>query len=388
MEHLEDIKAALGEIRTAAAIIPDLSKRLDGLEIKMNRPNIGTDSPVETTEQREYRGAFENWIRNPRSTDARSQLEARAVTIGSGSAGGYAVPESLGAAIRQQLRSVSPMRQLATVISVSTSDHKELVDVGGTSSGWVGEGDARSETNTPNLQEVAPTFGTCYAYPKASEESLLDLKYDVSSWLIERVTEELAIQENAAFISGNGTKKPTGFLNGTPVSTGDEDSPARAFGTLQYIPSGVGGGFGTLSTTSPEHYPADVLWTAVYGLRAPYRSGAIWMMNSTTAGVIRKFKDADGRYLWTDSLVEGQSPILCGYPVAMAEDMPDIGSNTFPVAFGNFRRGYLIADSSEIRITIDDNITTPGQVKFYARKRVGGKLLDDDAIKLIKMAVS
>lgn len=389
MEHFDELKSALGEIKEAALILPDLSQRLDALEVRMSRPNIvGGAGMAETTEQREYRGAFENWLRNPRSTDARSQLEARAVSIGTTTAGGYAVPETLGATVHQKLRSMSPMRAVANVINVSSSDHKEIVDEGGTSSGWVGEGDTRSETDTMSIQEVAPTFGMVYAYPKATEESLLDIRYNVTSWLIDRVTEELSIQENAAFINGNGTKKPTGFLNGSPVSTGDEESPARAFGTLQYVPTGVAGGFGSLATTSPEHYPADVLWDTVYTLRAPYRAGAVWMMNSTTAGTIRKFKDADGRYLWTDSLVEGQAPLLCGYPVMMAEDMPDIGSNTFPVAFGNFRRGYVIADSMDLRITIDDNITTPGYVKFYARKRVGGKVLDDDAIKLIKMAAS
>jgi HK97 family phage major capsid protein len=387
MENFEQIQTALSEIKNAAGILPDMAKRLDEMEIRMNRPQFASDSG-ESTIQREYRGAFENWIRNPRSQDARSQLEARAVTIGTTTAGGYAVPEMLGNSIHQQLRDISPVRVAANVIGVSSSDHKEIVDVGGTSSGWVGEGDTRSETDTPGLEEVAPTFGTVYAYPKASEESLLDIKYDVGAWLVSRVSEELAIREGEAFILGNGTKKPTGFLNGTPTDEDDLASPKRAFGTLQYFATGNATGFGSLATTSPEFYPADVLWTTVYGLRARYRVGAVWMMNSATAGVIRKFKDQDGRYLWTDSLTEGQPAMLCGYRVIIAEDMPDIGANAFPVAFGNFKRGYLIADSSDLRITVDDNVTTPGQVKFYARKRVGGKILDSHGIKLIKNAAS
>ena len=365
---------------------------------QMNERFVDLDMPTMTRsgrrvspEQAEHTRAFEAWLRQPHSQNARAELETlqqKAVTIGTDGAGGYAVPEQLAQQILQRLRDLSPIRQIARVMPVSSSDFKEIVDVGGISSGWVGEGDTRTETDTPSIEEVAPTFGTCFAYPKASEESLADIMFDVQSWLVDRASEELAIQEGAAFISGNGTKKPTGFLNGAPSSNDDSGSPERAFGTLKYLATGDANGFGSLSTTSPEHYPADVLWQTVYDLRAGYRMNARWVMNSATAGVIRRFKDADGRYLWQDSLQAGQPALLCGYPVTIAEDMPDIGSNAFPVAFGDFDRGYLVADSFSVRVTVDSNITTPGQIKFYVRKRVGGKIRDDHAIRLVKCATS
>ncbi|MCO6440695.1 MAG: phage major capsid protein [Nitrococcus mobilis] len=370
----------------------ELEERLSKLECDRDMPmRAGPSGQRVTPEQQEHLKAFDAWLRNPTSPNTRGYLEQvqqKAVTEGSDPGGGFAVPEQLSRQILQRMRDLSPIRQVARVVQVSSSDYVELVDIGGTSSGWVGEGDSRSETNTPQLAEVRPTFGIVYSRPQASEEALADIMFDVQGWLVDRCSEELAIAESQAFISGDGTKKPTGFLDASPVSTADDGSPARSFGVLQYIPTGVSDGFGTLSTSSPEHYPADVLWQTVYALRAGYRSGAVWLMNSSTAGVIRRFKDADGRYIWQDSLIEGQPSMLCGHRVQLAEHMPDIGANAHPVAFGNFRRGYTIADSFGLRITVDSNITEPGQTKFYIRKRVGGITRDDHAAKVIKVALS
>lgn len=392
---MDALKTALSERDGAIKTQLDaIAGRLDKIETKSNRlpgGGGGNTDGLTDSDAIEHRKAFERWIRNPDAAAVKAELERlqeKAVTIGSNSGGGYAVPEEISRDIAKRLRDLSPIRQIARVTQVGSSDFKMLVDINGTASGWVGEGDARSETGTPSLAEVAPTFGTVYAYPKASEESLNDIFFNVQDWLVRSVSEELAIAEGQAFISGNGTKKPTGFLNGTPEATGDNDSPARAFGTLEYVPTGVADGFGSLSTTSPEHYPADVLWQTVYTLRAGYRANARWVMNSATAGVIRRFKDAEGNYLWRDGLAAGQPALLCGYPVTIAEDMPDIGANAFPVAFGDFERGYLIADLMDLRITVDESITTPGQTKWYVRRRVGGKILDDNAIKLIKIAAS
>ena len=375
---------------------------MSAIEVANNRPGnpAASNGKQMTAEQRDHLQLFDQWMRAPKSQTAMQELESveraaiakskqMAVTVGTDTSGGFAVPEVLANEINRKLRDNAPMRQLARVQPVGSSDFKEILDTGGTSSGWVGEGDTRSETDTAEFQEVDPSFGIVYSYPKISEEAFNDVFFDAQSWLADRVSEELGIAEDIAFISGNGTKKPTGFLNATPEDAGDFDaSPARTFGALQYVPTGVSDGFGSLSTASPENYPADTLWTTVYTLRAPYRMNARWLMNSSTVSVIRKFKDADGQYLWRDGLVEGQPAMLCGYPVTVDENMPDIGTNAFPVAFGDFRRGYLIADQFGLRMTLDSNITTPGQLKFYMRKRVGGKTRDDDAIKLIKMATS
>ena len=377
--------------------VSDLATTQDQIAAKMNRPQTGGSGVEDSEAAVNHKSAFNAWVRDPGNNELKSALQAaereavaqKAVTVATAASGGYALPEEISRSINEKLLDVSPMRRVARVVQASTTDYKELVDVLGDGYGWVGEGDTRSETDTPSLAEVAPSFGTIYAYPKASEESLNDLFFNVQEWLIRRSVNSFAKGEGIAFISGNGTKKPTGFLNGTPEDTDDDGvSPARAFGTLQYKPTGNASGFGSFSNTSPEHYPSDVFIDTVYSLKAGYRGNASWMMNKATLGTVRKFRDADGAYIWQPGLTAGQPSQILGFNVVEAEDMPDIGANAFPVAFGDFMEGYLICDLVGLRMTIDDSITTPGQCKFYLRKRVGGKLLNDDAIKVIKVAAS
>ena len=271
---------------------------------------------------------------------------------------------------------ISPIRQIATVRTVGSPDYKELFDVNGAGFEWLGETDTRNQTNTPDLAEVAPTFGMASAKPQASEESLDDLFFDVESWLVSSAAEAIAQGEGVAFISGNGTKKPTGFLAGpTPVTTADS---ARAFGTLQYIASGQAAALPTST---------DLFYDLVYSLRARYRNNAQWVTSKLVLAALRKYKDTTGQYLWQPALTAGQPATFMGYGITEAEDMPAVGAGAFPLAFGDFKEGYLIADRVGMRITRDE-ITAPGFVKFYVRKRVGAKLRNTQSIKLLKVAVA
>jgi HK97 family phage major capsid protein len=240
----------------------------------------------------------------------------------------------------------------------------------------MGETDARNQTNTPNLAEIIPTFGMASAKPQATEESLDDLFFNIEAWLIESAVEAIATGEGAAFIGGNGTKKPTGFLAGpAPVATADA---TRAFGTLQYFASGQ-------AAALPSN--PDVFTDMVYGVRARYRSNARWLTAKLVMAAMRKYKDSTGQYLWQPALTAGQPATFLGYGITEAEDMPAVAANSFPLAFGDFAQGYLIADRVGMRMTRDE-ITTPGFVKFYVRKRVGGILRNTQAIKLLKVAAS
>jgi len=293
-----------------------------------------------------------------------------------GSAGGFALPEIIERQIARLSVEISPIRQIATVRTVGSPDYKELFDVNGAGFEWLGETDTRAQTNTPDLAEVAPTFGMASAKPQASEESLDDLFFDVENWLTMSAAEAIAAGEGAAFVSGNGTKKPTGFLAGpTPVTTADS---SRAFGTLQYIASGQAAALPT---------SADVFYDLVYALRARYRNNAQWVTSKLVLAALRKYKDTSGQYLWQPALTAGQPATFMGYGITEAEDMPAVGAGAFSLAFGDFKEGYLIADRVGMRITRDE-ITTPGFVKFYVRKRVGGKLRNTQAIKLLKISAS
>ncbi|HSH72352.1 MAG TPA: phage major capsid protein [Methylophilaceae bacterium] len=396
-----DLEAKLAKIDKDLDALTEVKQKLELMETKLSRPGaLGGSGKEEgeTKEAAEYRHAFFDWMRAPKDGDriqkmaeAAKALEAKAtsdaaasgrenrsaqVVTTTGSAGGFALPEFIESSIARLSVDISPIRSIATVRQVGTSDYKELFDVNGAGFEWVGETDARNQTNTPDLAEVAPTFGMGSAKPQASEESLDDLFFNVEDWLIMSAAEAIAQGEGAAFVSGNGTKKPTGFLAGpAPLATADA---GRAFGTLQYVASGQAAAMPT---------SLDTLYDLVYSLRARYRTNAKWVSSKLLLASLRKYKDTTGAYLWQPSLIAGQPDVFMGYPVVEAEDMPAVAANSFPLAFGDFREGYLIADRVGMRITRDE-ITAPGFVKFYIRKRVGGKLRNTQAIKLLKIAAA
>ena len=304
-------------------------------------------------------------------------VEMKSLSGASGTEGGYAVPREIDGAIAATLTSLSPIRRIATVVQTGTSGYRKLIATGATEAGWVGETAARPETGTRSFAEIAPPSGELYANPAASQAMLDDAMFNVEDWLADEIAREFAVAEGAAFVTGDGTNRPKGFLS---YAASDESDADRAFGTLQYVASGTAGGFAAAS-------PQDGLIELVHSLRAPYRQGACWVMNSDTLARIRKFKTSDGAFLWQPGLVEGQAASLLGYPVVEAEDMPAVAADSLSVAFGNFRAGYLIADRGETRILRDPFSNKPF-VHFYATKRVGGAIIDTNAFKLMKFAAS
>ena len=291
--------------------------------------------------------------------------------------GGYAVPKEIDAVIDATLKSISPIRAVANVVQVGSAGYRKLVTTNGVASGWASEVAARPTTATPTFNEIVPSFGELYANPAATQAMLDDAQFDVEAWLADEIATQFAKAEGTAFVNGDGVDKPKGFLTYTAVATGDA---TRTFGQLQYVPVGAASDF---PTTNPQ----DKLLDLVHALRAPYRQGAVWVMNSATLAKIRKFKTSDGAFVWTPGLVTGQPDTLLGYPVVESEDMPDITANTMPIAFGNFRAGYLIAERSETNILRDPYSNKP-YVNFYATKRIGGAVSNSEAIKLLRIAAS
>jgi HK97 family phage major capsid protein len=315
--------------------------------------------------------AFESFLRS-----GAGSVEMKAFAGTSDAGGGYAVPDALDAQIDAVLKSISPIRAIANVVKVGSAGYRKLVTSGGTPSGWAAETAARPETDTPVFNEIAPPMGELYANPAASQAMLDDAAFDVEEWLSGEIAMEFAKAEGTAFVNGNGTSKPKGFLAATTSASGDA---SRTFGQLQYVPTGAVGAF----AANPEEKLIDLVQT----LRAPYRQGAVWVMNASTLAKIRKFKTASGDLLWAPSLAVGQPATLLGYPVIEAEDMPDVAANSLSVAFGNFKAGYLIAERGETAILRDPYSNKP-YVNFYATKRVGGMVSNSEAIKLLKFSVS
>jgi len=304
-------------------------------------------------------------------------VELKSFNGTSGGAGGYAVPREIDQMIETALKAISPIRAVANVVRTGTAGYRKLVTTGGVVSGWASETGARAETASPTFQEIAPPSGELFANPSASQAMLDDAQFDVEAWLAGEIAQEFARAEGAAFVSGNGTNKPKGFLTYT---TTNESDAVRAFGSLQYVASGAAGGFAASN-------PQDKLIDLVQALKAPYRQGAVFVMNSATLARIRKFKTSDGAFLWQPGLAAGQPATLLGYPVVEAEDMPDVAADSLSVAFGNFARGYVIAERNETSI-LRDPYTNKPFVHFYAVKRIGGSVANSEAIKLMKFSAS
>lgn len=305
------------------------------------------------------------------------ELELKSFSAATGPDGGYALPREIDARIDAVLASISPIRAVANVVKVGSAGYRKLVTRNGVASGWASETGARNETATPVFEEIAPPFGELFANPAASQAMLDDAQFDVEAWLADEIATEFARAEGAAFVNGDGANKPKGFLT-FPTSAAEDG--VRPFNTLQHVITGSDGGFAAVN-------PEGALIDLVHSLRAPYRQGAVWAMNSQTLSVIRKFKTADGAFLFQPSLAAGTPDTLLGYPVVEAEDMPDIGVDVRAIAFGNFRAGYLIAERSETTVLRDPYSHKPF-VHFYAVKRLGGTVADTNAIKVLKFGDS
>ncbi|SMH55093.1 phage major capsid protein [Maritimibacter sp. HL-12] len=321
-----------------------------------------------------HKKAFEAYVRSGDDDGLRGLvLEGKALNTAVASDGGYLVDPETAASIASVLASTASIRAVANVVQVEATSYDVLIDHGDVGSGWASETGAQGETATPSIERITIPLHELSALPKASQRLLDDSAFDIEGWLAGRIADKFARAEADAFINGDGVDKPTGFLTHPTV-----DNDAWTWGALGYIATGTSGGFDPID-------PADALIDLAYALDAEYRAGASFVMNSKTAGAVRKMKDADGRFLWSDSLAAGDPARLLGYPVLIAEDMPEIGADATAIAFGNFAAGYTVAERPDTRILRDPFSAKP-HVLFYATKRVGGDVSDFAAIKLLKFS--
>lgn len=320
------------------------------------------------------------FARSGRVEDLVNGLQVNnSMSSSSGPDGGYTVPRELSDTLMTLQRNDSVMRRLARVVTSNSAVFEQPIATTGIASGWVGEKESRPETTGNTFSVLEYPSMEVYANPAVTQRLLDDSAYDLGTFISAEISTAFNEKEGDAFIVGDGIAKPRGFLSYDVTSTADATRP---FGTLQYKATGV-----AAALSDGSNNGMDALIGMVYALKAKYRQNATWLMNSTTAAQVRKFKDSMGRYLWVDSLVQGQPSTLLGYPVEIDESMSDVGANAFPIAFGDFNRGYLIVDRTGVRL-LRDALTNKPYVHFYTTKRVGGGLLDSNAIKLLKCATS
>ncbi len=365
IDFRDDIKSQLKEQEHRLTM-------LDRKSLAAQRPVLSAQAELELP----HKKAFGAYLRSGDDDGLRHlEVEGKALNAGVAAEGGYLVDPMTAEVISGVLRDASSIRAIANVVTVEATAYDVLVDHTDIGSGWASETAAATETATPQIERVSIPLHELSALPKASQRLLDDSAFDVEGWLAERIADKFSRAEGGAFIVGDGVDKPRGFLDYAAV-----DNSAWTWGSLGYVPTGAAGDF---SSTEP----ADAIVDLVYALGARYRANATFVMNSKTAGAVRKMKDADGRFLWSDGLAAGEPARLMGYPVLISEDMPDIADDATAIAFGDFGAGYTIAERPDLRILRDPFSAKP-HVLFYATKRVGGDVSDFSAIKLLKFAVT
>ncbi len=350
---------------------------IETLEAKLKRPNMSGEG-VNNEAETEHKKAFNSYIRKGMDNGlSAAEQKALAWSTTAGADGGYAVPKQIDNSIESLMINVSPIRQIASVVQISTTDYHKLVNLRGTASGWVGETAARPATGSPTLADIKPPMGELYSNVQATQQMLDDVFFNVEQWIADEVANEFARAEGAGFITGNGTNQPTGFLTPTYVATGDA---TRTFGQLEYVPTGVAGGWAATN-------PGDVLLSLVSKVKAAYRDGSVFVTNKALLFELAAFKDSTGRYIFNPVTAPGIPETLLGYPVVEAEDMPVKAASSLSLAFGNFKRGYLVVDRVGTRILRDPFSNKP-YIGFYVTKRVGGAVVNSEAIKAVRFSVT
>ena len=324
-----------------------------------------TDEQIDFDSIGEYNRTYPTYLRR----DERG-VETKALQVGSDPDGGYWVPDQMSARIITQIFESSPMRQLATVETISGDSLEIPNDLGEVAAGWVGEQEARPVTATPTTGVMRIVCNEMYAMPSATQKLLEDAAIDVEAWLAKKISDKFGRVEATAFILGSGVKQPRGILT-YPASGTYNSTPGSIFQ--------VHGG-------DPNNLTADGLIKLTYSIKEPYMTNARFLMQRASVGLVMLLKDTQNRYLWQPALSAGAPASLLSYPIAWAADMPVVAAGALPVAFGDFAQGYTIVDRLGIS-TLRDPFTAKPFVLFYTRKRVGGDVTNFEAFNLLLISV-
>lgn len=347
----------------------DRMTKYDRKSLMASRPALSGAEMIEAPHQK----AFAAYLRSGEDEGLRDlPLEGKAMSTAVAADGGYLVDPQTSDTIKSALTATASIRAIASIVTVESTSYDVLIDHTEMGSGWANEAANLSETATPQIDRITIPVNELSAMPKISQRLLDDSAFDIEGWLAGRIADKFARSEASAFVNGDGVDKPKGFLDYPTV-----DEMIWTWGNIGYVVTGTAGAIDD----------GDPIIELVYALGAEYRANATFVMNSKTAGTVRKLKDADGRFLWSDGLSQGEPARLMGYPVLIAEDMPDVAADAMAIAFGDFANGYTIAERPDVRVLRDPFSAKP-HVLFYATKRVGGAVSDFNAIKLLKFGTA
>lgn len=366
-QSLDEIKKkgyASGEttekVEKLNTVVGTLEKQLTEINAALARKNqFETPEQKEKEEKAKKAKAFDQYLRK-----GIESPELKAMTVDSDQDGGFFVREEMATEIATKNFESSPVRQLASVQTISSDSLDMLQDADEVGSGWVGETETRSASTTPTIQKIAIPLHELHSSPKASQKLLDDAATNIEAWLSAKVAAKFSRDEATAFISGNGVNKPKGILN---YSNGT---------TLQTVQR--------VETAANNAIAGNDLIGLQAALKEVYQSNASWLINRLIVGEIRKLKDAtSGQYIWQPGLTVGQPGLLLGRPVYFAADLPSaVAATTDMLIYGDIRAAYQIVDKLGVRMLRDPYSAKP-YVVFYTTKRVGGAVKNGEAVKVL-----
>ena len=362
------VDAINADLNKLSAEIADIIK-------KMQRPGGTTADGKKqlTPEEVEHKEAVSAYLRKGTESEV---LERKAMNSGSDPDGGYLVGTELDSSIDRVVEADVAMRRLATIRTIGKGSYKKFVKISGMAAVAVGEQEDSGESATPKYAELEFEPHRVYVEPWVTNDMLEDSEYDLEADLTSEAGISFAEFEGNCFINGTGVKRARGILQ-YPTKA----NASYAWGNVGYVVTGQSGAFASSN-------PGDNIVSLQHALKSRYRSGATFLMNDATLATVRQMKDGSGAfYLWNPDPLVGFGGRLLGSPVEIDDYMPNAGANSFSMAFGNFRRAYVIVDRRGIAV-IRDNVTKKGVTKFHFSKRVGGGIMNFEALKLLKFGTS
>ena len=390
---LDVVEKAIEDIAAQNTAVSAENQSLKEQAVKSANELVAMKADLEEVKAKQAAPAFLTTAKEKSGMDSQEQFKiflkdgveglrskAADMQISVDAQGGFSLPEELRRQIIEIEKEISPLRQVSSVVSADTTDVKQLVGIGDAASGWVGETDARTQTDTPELAQRSAVFGEIYARPRIYQHMLEDAFFDAAGYVVNEVARQFAEQEGTAFLNGNGTNKPVGILNG--LTLGVNAAANDTTGAYQVIDSGVANALGASDSAIIEF-----LRTVVKSMRTGYLAGAGWMMNRSTHQSLVNLKTTTGEYFLQRDLTEAAATRLFGYPITINEDMSDIdeAAATCPILFGDFSRAFQIVDRVGVSM-LADPYSSPGSVMYYTRRRVGSMILDAQALKVVTVA--
>ena len=345
------------------------------LEARINRAALGLggiDPNEVNRDERLKRRAYEKFLRH--DTKSLTQDEQKVLSVSNDPTGGYLAPATFVQDIIKAEVLYSPMRALVNAVTISTGELQLPKRTQTAAATRIGEMSARSETQNPNWGLMKIGAPDMYAEARVTQANLEDSAFNLEQLLTDEFAEQFGVTEGNEIILGNGVGKCLGILD------------ANAAGVGTPIANTVSGSAATIA--GPSGAQGDGIVALFHAVKTAYAARGSWVMNRLSLGKVRLLKDTTGQYLWQPGLATLAPPTILGAPYIEAPDMPDEGANAFPIAFGDWKRAYTLVDRIEMAVTRDPfSLANVGQVKFYARRRVGGQVVLGEAIRLLKCSV-